>query len=423
MVTPAFEFGLPSAQTNAPEYSSGILPSNGEKPFGMTFGRRTSKTPILDQEKYLSFKSDQSQTHMPSRRTVKKYLVVVLFCLALLMVSRLTGENLMGFSKSPRRFTRYIPSSLTKENLVAEHHDPEAYERFAAITANSETETHGSDWAWKPTTSAHPGLYILDDEDEEDEEADFARLKSNEEYQAVQEEVSQANAFSSLLSVDQQRRRGRSEERLNGLSPAEIVALTQLEEKNRISSLRALVAFIDSGAILPSEWEEEGLESPLGQLIDAAWTDAGGAGMESALNKVLGKRLGAKVFHRSWEEKIDNVKKLIIFSKVNISIASTFIPRKETDFYALPPLSLTALTPVTSAESWMNSRSSPAPLTSRSINVSTGPSSSASCKSSPLGKRFPTCCSTGNPLAVLTRSSSPPPRAVLAGSLRGRVYA
>jgi hypothetical protein len=329
MVTPAFEFGLPSAQASRdlPEYSFGILPSDGEKPLGMSFGRRTSKTPILGEEKYLSSKSDQAQTHMPSRRTVKKYLVVVLFCLALLMVSQLTGENFMGFSKSPRRFTRYIPSSLTRENLVAEHHDPEAYERFAAITASSETETHGSDWAWKPTTSAHPGLYILDDEDEEDEEADFARLRSNEEYQAVQEEVSQANAFSSLLSVDQQRRRGRSEERLNGLSPAEIVALTQLEEKNRISSLRALVAFIDSGAILPSEWEEEGLESALGQVIDAAWTDKEGSGMESALNKVLGKRLGAKIFHRAWEEKIDNAKKLIIFSKVSFALAPTAVPK------------------------------------------------------------------------------------------------
>lgn len=323
MVTPAFEFGLPSAQASGdvPEGSFGILPSHGDKPLGMSFGRRTSKTPILDQEKGWSSRSDQAHQHMPSRRTVKKYLVVVLFCLALLTVSRLTGENLMGFSKTPRRFTRYIPSSLTRENLVAEHHDPEAYERFAAITASSETETHGSDWAWKPTTSAHPGLYILDDEDEEDEEADFARLRSNEEYQAVQEEVSQANAFSSLLSVDQQRRRGRSEERLNGLSPAEIVALTQLEEKNRISSLRALVAFIDSGAILPSEWEEEGLESPLGKVMDAAWADEEGTGLQPALNKALGKRLGAKIFHRSWDEKIDNLKKLIIFSKVSLAMA------------------------------------------------------------------------------------------------------
>jgi hypothetical protein len=320
MVTPAFQFGLPSAQTvrDVPDYSFGIPSSGGEKSSGASFARRTSKTPILDQEKHLS-DSKKAHAHMPSRRTVKKYIVVVIFCFALFLLSRLTGENFMGLPKSPRRFNRYIPSSLTRENLVAEHHDPEAYERFAEITAKAETETHGSDWAWKPTTSAHSGLYILDDEDEEDDEADFARLRSNEEYQAVKEEVSQANAFSSLLSVDQQRHRGRSEERLNGLSPAEIVALTQLEEKNRIASLRALVAFIDSGAILPEDWEEEGIESPLAKAVDAAWADEAGTGMESALSKVLGKRLGAKIFHRSWEQKIDNAKKLVIFSRVSLA--------------------------------------------------------------------------------------------------------
>jgi hypothetical protein len=131
----------------------------------------------------------------------------------------------------------------------------------------------------------------------------------------------ETDGFSSMNALDDRVGSGRSGYRFKGMDEKEIATIKALEAQNRISSLRALTAFISSGQSLPGYWldpNEDGA-TPLDSVVERAWKRPDGDGLEHELKQLLGSRLAKRVFKTNWKSNIDMNKRLVMYTKVSVS--------------------------------------------------------------------------------------------------------
>ena len=345
----AFRFGLPgatelsqdleeypfNAQVSASAYESNVRRLHNHSP---AFGQKEKA------DRYPGTISGRSLvSSVPARRTLRKYSSILFGCMMIVATVRLF-PGFVGMSGGLQRHgPRYVDSrageygladagvshdlnGLSRRRLKSAHASQERLasdyrsDAEAELLQVEEDMKKGSDWAWKPAVKDQEGLYVLDELEEDESSFHVQPSRTEEEYEEIERQISQKNVFSSLTSVQARRSRGRPDSRLEGLETAEILALRQLEERNRVASLRALVAFIGGGAEFPEGWIEEGSQGEaLTAAIESAWTDADGNGLEGAFKRLIGKRSAAEVFPRGWKSDVDDHTKLVIFSKVSSS--------------------------------------------------------------------------------------------------------
>ncbi|KAH8081834.1 hypothetical protein HD553DRAFT_343905 [Filobasidium floriforme] len=343
----AFRFGLPGATGSTQdlqEYPFHAQPSEVELGYtsnARLFNPHSGNISVAQQEKVddhlaipTSIKARSLTENLPARRTLRRYILVLIGCMVFIVVARLFS-GLLNVESMGRHQVRYVDtlgrdkdgssqgqidlaSTKVKATRMSQQHLAPDYQSDAEKELlQFEAEMRkGSDWAWKPSVKAQEGLYLLDELEEDDNDAHFQRSRTEEEYEEIERQISKSNVFSSLTSVQARSSRGRPESRLDGLKIGEVLKLRQLEERNRIASLRALVAFIGGGAEFPESWIEEGAQGQtLTTMIGKAWVDVDGNGLERGLKKLLGKRGASEVFPRGWKADMDDHTKLVVFSK------------------------------------------------------------------------------------------------------------
>lgn len=347
----AFRFGLPGASGSTQdlqEYPFHAQPSEVELGYtsnARLFNPHSGNISVAQQEKVddhlaisTSSEARSLTENLPARRTLRRYTLILIGCMVFIVAARLFS-GLLSVGSIGRHQAQYVDSlgrddvakvagsaqgqiDLTPRRMKAAHlsrqrvapdYQSDAEKELMQIEAEMRK---GSDWAWKPSVKAQEGLYLLDELEEDDNDVHFQRSRTEEEYEEIERQISKSNVFSSLTSVQARSSRGRPESRLDGLRIGEVLKLRQLEERNRVASLRALVAFIGGGAEFPESWIEEGAQGQtLTTMIGKAWMDVDGNGLERGLKKLLGKRGASEVFPRGWKADMDDHTKLVVFSK------------------------------------------------------------------------------------------------------------
>lgn len=346
----AFRFGLPGATGSTQdlqEYPFQAQPSEVEKEYisnARLFNPQSNSISVAQLEKAddhlsitTSHKARSWTENLPARRTLRRYTLVLIGCMVFIVVARLFSGLLSVGSIVRDDDTKLAGSAQDQTDLASKRVKaaPMSQQRLAPdYQSDAEKELlqfeaemrKGSDWAWKPSVKAQEGLYLLDELEEDDNDVHFQRSRTEEEYEEIERQISKSNVFSSLTSVQARSSRGRPESRLDGLKIGEVLKLRQLEERNRVASLRALVAFIGGGAEFPESWIEEGAQGQtLTTMIGKAWMDVDGNGLERGLKKLLGKRGASEVFPRGWKADMDDHTKLVVFSKVScMPLSSVF---------------------------------------------------------------------------------------------------
>lgn len=245
-----------------------------------------------------------------------------------------TSKSGIGKTESPLRHAS-LNQNRPRPVVLADGHDPEVYEespngaaelaRQVALIMEREKRTNGkksladtepeearkkSDYAWKPKVDGQGGVRIIEQafmgqSDHVDDDTNAEILDS----------------YGSLTDLEARRAMARRKDRHRNLSPDQVEAQLELEEKNRVASLRALTAFVTSGGTFPESWAQESSSSEANELseaLQASWKAEKGNGLEGPLRKLLGDRWGNKIFHANWIADAD-AKRVVVYSKVSLA--------------------------------------------------------------------------------------------------------
>lgn len=196
-----------------------------------------------------------------------------------------------------------VPVELPPEVQADEEYISPAEEEMQQIQ-------RGSGFKWKPEFEGSEGIRYGVEEDDEDYEAPPTWMQAR---------PNSATETGSLTSLDDRIKHSNRPSDAFGLNKDQVARLQALEERNAISSLRAVIRFISMGGIFPEAWFQDDYENldayPLDEALEKAWKEPNGLGLLPALRELLGPTRSKQVFGPNWELLMDEAKRVVIFSK------------------------------------------------------------------------------------------------------------
>lgn len=329
-----FQFGIPSTRSSA--YSS----RNASPEKGVASSQVQQRLVTALQQSGLfedDEKKDRSSLPLHSKSTLSLSRAFIpkrqaVFALVLFVFSVVTIRSFLATPRRKYNTTLVKPVfhhvNVARSILNEDHADSPFLRTPAEIEMEKiifqQKAAHG-DETWLPEVDGHGGLHLFDEDEDEliaEDDLYYDSLDVHSDSRGTRSHLhddDSRGAFAGLSSLDDRNRRIRPADRFDGMSDEAAEELMVIESRNKVSSLKALTAFIAAGGELPEDWTSQEAndmgQTPLEAIVDQAWKKGAGEGLQEALEDVATPAILAKAFGANWSTKLEGSKRLVVFSK------------------------------------------------------------------------------------------------------------